>query len=212
MDSIRQRALIVANGWLNRPTEIPQHDFLIAADGGTHHCIKLGLHPDYVVGDLDSLDEQVLAALITGGTQIIQYPTRKDYTDLELALQQALHLGATEIIILAALGARWDQTVANLLLPAALPQVRIWLVDGAQELTFIHSGEELTVAGKPGDTVSLIPLGGDAHGITTTNLEYPLTDDNLRFGSTRGVSNVLLTDQGTIVLEKGLLLCTIIHL
>jgi len=212
MDSTRQRALIVANGWLNRPTEIPHYDFLIAADGGTHHCLKLGLHPDYVVGDLDSLDEQVLAALKSGGTQIIQYPTRKDYTDLELALQQALHLGATEIIILAALGARWDQTVANLLLPAALPQVRIWLVDGAQELTFIHSEEELTVAGKPGDTVSLIPLGGDARGITTTNLEYPLTGENLRFGSTRGVSNVLLTDQATIVLEKGLLLCTIIHL
>jgi thiamine pyrophosphokinase len=65
--------------------------------------------------------------------------------------------------------------------------------------------------GKPGDTVSLIPLGGDTEGITTQWLEYPLEDETLYFGSTRGISNVLLDENATVFIKKGLLLCIIIH-
>ena len=74
-----------------------------------------------------------------------------------------------------------------------------------------RSGSRLALHGQPGDTVSLIPLGGEAHGITTHGLEYPLQQETLRFGTTRGVSNVLLGDSATIQLQQGMLLCVVIH-
>ncbi len=82
--------------------------------------------------------------------------------------------GADEILILGALGTRWDQTLANVMLPAAFPDLNIRLVDGNQEFFYLRAGETITITGRPGDTLSLIPLGGEAQGITTDKLEYPL--------------------------------------
>ena len=211
------RAVIFANGTLNDPHQtlaaIQPGDTLIAADGGARHCRRLGLTPGMVIGDFDSLSEDELAQLEEAGTQVVRYPARKDFTDLELALQHAVWLGADEILVFGALGARWDQTLANLLLPAApgLEHVRIRLLDGPQEIALLREGEALTINGQAGDTVSLVPLGGHAQGITTTGLEYPLADGTLYFGATRGISNVMLGEQATVRLEDGLLLCTIIH-
>lgn len=213
-------ALIIANspfllselpGAGHSSLKIPPHDILIAADGGARHCLALGLYPSFVIGDLDSLEEHHLVQFREHGVQIIQYPSRKDYTDLELALEYALQLGAQKITILAALGARWDQTLSNLLLPVRLPGTSIRLLDGQQEITYLRGGEYIELDGLPGDTISLIPLAGDARGITTRNLEYPLTGETLFFGSTRGISNVLLNSPAHISLDEGLLLCTLIH-
>ncbi len=211
------RTVIFANGTLNDAHQIQAAllpgDLVIAADGGARHCRMLGLTPAVVIGDFDSLSSAELAQLERDSAQVVRYPSRKDFTDLELALQHAVSLGADEILVFAALGARWDQTLANLLLPAApgLEHVRIRLLDGPQEIILLRAGEAHPLSGKAGDTVSLIPLGGHAHGITTTGLEYPLTDGTLYFGATRGISNVMLGEQATVSLKDGLLLCTIIH-
>jgi thiamine pyrophosphokinase len=211
------RAVIFANGTLNDPHQtlaaIQPGDTLIAADGGARHCRDLDLTPDMVIGDFDSLSAEELAQLEEAGTQVVCYPARKDFTDLELALQHAAALGADEILVFAALGARWDQTLANLLLPAApgLEHVCIRLLDGPQEIVLLRAGEAHTLSGQAGDIVSLVPLGGHVYGITTTGLEYPLTDGTLYFGATRGISNVMLDEQATVQLKDGLLLCTLIH-
>jgi thiamine pyrophosphokinase len=205
------RAVIFANGNLNPPVSLSPGDFIIAADGGARHCLALGLVPAVVIGDLDSLTPADLERLTTLGAKILQFPIRKDFTDLELALQHARTSGADEILILGALGARWDQTLANIALPAAFPELKIRLADGNQELFYLRSGETITVSGRPGDTLSLVPLGGDAQGITTDRLEYPLHGENLPLGSTRGVSNVLLADKAQISLHEGCLLCVVIH-
>lgn len=211
------RAVIFANGTMNNPWQtlavLQPGDTLIAADGGARHCRTLGLTPAVVIGDFDSLSADELAQLEQDGAQVRRYPVRKDFTDLELALQHAVSLGADEILVLAALGARWDQTLANLLLPAApgLERVCIRLLDGPQEIALLRVGEVHTLCGQAGDIVSLVPLGGHATGITTTGLEYPLTDGTLFFGATRGISNVMLGEQATVRFESGLLLCTIIH-
>jgi len=205
------RAVIFANGWFNQLPTLRPDDLLIAADGGARLCLSLGLQPDIVIGDFDSLNEKELAALKAGGSEIIQFPTRKDFTDLELALRHARQLGVDEVLILAALGARWDQTMANLLLPAAFPFVAISLVDGKQEIHFLRGEAKLEIHGQPGDTVSLIPLSGNARNILTQNLEYPLTKESLLFGSTRGISNVLLKESASISLQSGQLLVVVIH-
>jgi thiamine pyrophosphokinase len=80
-----------------------------------------------------------------------------------------------------------------------------------QEIHYIPAGGALRLKGFPGDIVSLIPLAGDAKGITTSGLEYPLNRETLYVGSTRGVSNRLLDVEGSISLKEGILLCTIIH-
>jgi thiamine pyrophosphokinase len=210
--------VIFANGVLSDPqgarAAIRPGDLLIAADGGSAHFLALGLTPHVLIGDFDSLDESDLERLQSRGVEIIRHPAHKDFTDLELALQYAEGREAEEIRVYAALGARWDHTLANLLLPAAadLQKSRIVLIDGPHEIRLIRSGETLAVQAKRGDTLSLIPLGGDAHGVSTANLEYPLSGETLFFGGTRGVSNVFLSNIASVRLEQGLLLCVVIHL
>lgn len=217
------RAVIIANGILSDLNEVNEAirpgDLLIAADGGGRYCRELGLTPAVLIGDFDSLEEPEVAFFEDAGTEIIRHPTRKDFTDLELAIRHAQELGASEIIVLAALGSRWDQSLANLLLPAAadFQGLRISLMDGQQEILLLRGGmdesgpAQLEIRGQPGETVSLIPVGGDAHGITTHELEYPLANETLFFGTTRGVSNLMLSNKASISLESGLLLCSIIH-
>lgn len=212
------RSVIIANGELNNHPELEAGDLLIAADGGARHCLRLGLRPQIVIGDFDSLDPGDLAELEQAGAEIVRHPPRKDATDLELALLVARERGATQVIVLGALGDRWDQTVANLLLPLSnrLAGLPVRLLDGPQELLLLRATDpaqpaEIEVRGQPGDIVSLIPLGGDAQGVRTEGLEYPLHGETLLFGATRGVSNVLLSAAATISLLSGILLAVIIH-
>jgi thiamine pyrophosphokinase len=205
------RIIIFANGWLGKPIPLRPDDRIIAADGGAHHCLALGVYPSVVIGDLDSLTSAELDTLRAHGAEIIQYPIRKEYTDLELALQYVRDLPGEQVIIVAALGARWDQTLANVLLPSVQPDRRISLYDGPQEIHFLANDELLEIEGHPGDTVSLLALCDEAHGVTTQALEYPLNDETLYFGSTRGVSNVMLTERAGVYLKNGRLMCTVIH-
>lgn len=215
-------AIIFANGTLPYPDftlralqrEAAKGEIVvIAADGGGRHCLELGIEPHWVIGDLDSLTAGELAQLQANGARVLRYPARKSFTDLELALQHAASLKAEQILVFGALGARWDQTLANLLLPAApgLENIPIRLLDGPQEIVLLRPGGIRTLSGCPGDTVSLIPLAGPAHGITTRGLEYPLQGETLYFGATRGISNVLLESQASVSLAEGLLLCVLIH-
>ncbi len=211
------RAIIFANGILSDPAQahlvLRPGDLVIAANGGAKHLQKMGLLPDVLIGDFDSLSAAEVEALHLAGTQVIRLPARKDFTDLELAIQHALSAGASQVLILGALGNRWDQTLANLLLAASAEYagVQISLLDDLQELCLLRAGRLQPIAGQPGDTVSLIPLCGDAHGITTQDLEYPLRDETLYFGSTRGVSNVLLSETASVTVREGMVMCVVIH-
>jgi thiamine pyrophosphokinase len=212
---VTMRAIIFANG------EFPDSrgakellrpgDLVIAADGGTRHALAAGVTPDVVIGDLDSLTPETQACLEVANTQFVRFSPRKDETDLELALLHAAQAGATEIVILAALGGRLDQTIANVLLLALpeLAEIDARIVEGAQEAFLIQG--EATIEGQPGDTVSLIPLGGDAEGVTAEGLEWPLDEDTLRFGPARGVSNELIAKQARVCVKHGMLLCVVIH-
>jgi len=210
-----KRAIIFANGRMDIPPEIikslQSSDLIIAADGGTHHCESLGITPNVIIGDFDSLDSSKIIDYRQAGVEIIQYPIQKDETDLELVLEYTLKQGVTEIFIIGALGARWDMTLANILLTAhpKFSSSKIRLLDGSQELVLLRGREQIDIQGRPGYLLSLIPLAGDAHGITTHGLEYPLIDETLYFGSSRGVSNVFLQDHARIVVREGVILCVL---
>jgi thiamine pyrophosphokinase len=209
------RAIIFANGEFPDPQStrglLRPDALIIAADGGTQHALAADIVPHVVIGDLDSLSLDEQARVEAAGARIIRFSPRKDETDLELALLHAAGEGATEIVILAALGGRLDQTIANLLL-LALPELRgldVRIVEGTQTAFLVH--DEALIEGRPGDTVSLVPLGGDAMGVTTEGLEWPLHEDTLRFGPARGVSNVLAAERARVRVRRGLLLCVVTH-
>ena len=205
------RINLFLNGTMHQPESISKvirpDDINIAVDGGARHCWKLGIQPAIAIGDFDSLNEDEIVRLLQEGAEMITYPKEKDQTDLELALELAMQRGADEVVILAGMGHRWDMTTANLLV-LARPQYRdlhIRFVDNGQQIFCISEQTELK--GKIGDTVSLLPLGGDAQGVSTTGLKYPLEDETLYFSESRGVSNLITAEKVSVSLKSGTLLC-----
>jgi thiamine pyrophosphokinase len=211
------RAAIFANGSFLYPdldhSKLLDDDWILAADGGAQHCLALGITPDVLIGDFDSLDPQQRQTLEQAGAVVIPHPAQKDETDLELAMRYAIDAGAVEIVIFGGMGERWDQSLANLLLPTlpAMDTVRVFLTSGPQTATIVKAGETYTLRGHRGDTVSLIPLAGNAIGVTTEGLKYTLHDEILVFGSTRGISNVLQCEEAAVHLREGMLACIVIH-
>jgi thiamine pyrophosphokinase len=209
------RAIIVAGG---QPKEegdwqrwVRDGDLIVGADGGAARALAWGLTPRWVIGDMDSLPERDRATLQSRGCRFAEHPRAKDETDLELALTCAVERGADEIVILGALGGRLDHTLANVLLLAlpALDEVLVRIVDGDQEALLARNDRAVTIAGQPGDLVSLLPLGGDVHGVTTVGLAWTLQGDTLRFGFSRGVSNEMTAAVARVEIGEGYLL--VIH-
>jgi len=144
-------------------------DLVIAADGGARIALRLGLQPQVVIGDLDSLPSSLRSRLQRAGCQFLEHSARKDETDTELAIRYALQAGAEEIVLLGALGGRLDHTLANVLLLGMpeLAQVPAKIVSGGTEVWLLRGGRAQQLQGQPGDIVTLLPLGQDAVGITT---------------------------------------------
>ncbi len=209
------RTIIIANGHLSDPAGLKRRlrpgDRIICADGGAHHARFIGLTPDVVVGDMDSLDPALRVELEAAGVRFEMHPARKDETDLELALRLAIGEGASEIEVWAMLGGRLDQSLANLLL-LARPEwatARLRMVDGNQMAWPLHSGQEAAIEGSPGDLLSLVPLSPLVSGVTLDGVEWPLRAANLYFGSTLTISNRLTGPVAHLCLEEGLVL--VIH-
>lgn len=207
------RILIFTNGVLPDAQKarslVHPGDFIICADGGTRHALAMRLDPGLVIGDFDSLGSDESEKAERAGAQIVRYPHDKDETDLELALDHALELEPSSIVIIAALGDRLDQTLGNiaLLSNARLAALDARLDDGLEEAFFCRDKSELR--GTAGDIVSLIPWGGPITGVRTEGLKWPLKNETLVPEKTRGISNELLGNSAVISLSSGLLL--IVH-
>jgi thiamine pyrophosphokinase len=205
-----QRIIIFANGELpdlDKARElIRTNDYIICADGGTRHALALNIQPDLVIGDMDSADREQLKALEKTNVSIELFPHDKDETDLELAINRAIELKPRQIIIIAALGGRLDQTIANitLLTSTRLSSFDIRLDDGVEEIFLCR--DQVQVHGKGGDIVSLIPWGGAVTDVQTTDLKWPLQKETLYPDRTRGVSNELISDTASVSIGSGLLL------
>jgi thiamine pyrophosphokinase len=206
-----QRVVIIANGDLEEPgfyrKLLRKDDYIICADGGSRHAKTLGLVPDLLIGDLDSIDPEQMPVDGVLKPKLIKYPAAKDYSDLELAVDHAVAMKPAEIIIIGALGgSRVDHTLFNLML-LQLPlahHIPARIVDRNQELVMIN--DELVIEGQPGDYLSLFPLNTDAEGVTTEGLKYPLQNEMLKLSSSRGLSNELAESRAKISISRGMLL------
>lgn len=206
-------ALILADGSAPDPAALDRAwpgwdegiDLVIAADGGARHAPDLGRAIDLWVGDGDSLGAAGVEALRVAGVPVELAPVDKDESDTELAILAAAAAGASRVTILGALGGmRVDHGLANVWLLAhpALGDRSGRLVDDRSRIRLLAAGHH-DLGGRIGDLVSLLPFGGNAEGVTTRGLRYPLSDEPLRSGSSRGLSNVRETEDAGIDVRAG---------
>ena len=196
-------------GWLEPGARV------IAADGGARHAAPLGLAIDRWVGDGDSLGEAEIAALEAARVPIQRARPDKDESDTELAVLAARAMGATQLTVLGALGGpRVDHALANLGL-LSMPELealgaRLVAADARVRLLRGPAAgggtARLELVGRVGDLVSLLPIGADAEGVSTHGLAYPLDDEVLLAGRTRGLSNIRDETDAAVVLRRGQLL------
>ena len=203
------RAVIFANGDAPDPNSVrhwaAQADLIIAADGGTRHALSAGVLPQVVIGDLDSLADADREQLDRSGVPLIVYPTHKDYTDLELAVRYARrqqrdgdhHLQRAGRKV-GSIAGKFDAAGSAGTGARSSPHGR------SRPVRFKVIRDRAEIAGRVGDTLSLIALRGDAHGVTIEGCEYPLSEAALPLGATLGISNVFAQPAAKITVRQGL--------
>jgi thiamine pyrophosphokinase len=188
---------------------------LIAADGGAAKVLAADLLPDIVVGDFDSLRPAERVRLEGLGIDLREARADKDESDMELCILTAIEAGAARISILGALGgSRPEHTLANIWLLAdpRFAGVEIEILGNASRTFLVGTLDgpgHGRIDGVAGDFVSLFPVGGPASGVTTEGLRFPLRDEELPVGPSRGLSNELLAQHGSVTTGRGRLL--IVH-
>lgn len=206
-------ALIVAGG--DRPPDflyemvddlVGPIDLVVAADSGADHLVAAGRPCDLIIGDLDSIAADTLSRMRREGVAVEVHPPEKDKTDLELALDAVDDRLLAGVTVVGLTGGRLDHELANLqvLCRPAYASLTITALAGSALVTVIRGQRSLQ--GRAGELVSLLPLVGDAIGVTTSGLNYPLVKEVVRAGSTRSISNRFTGERAVVEVADGVLL------
>ncbi len=202
-----ETAYIVLNGNLSKGItnfKPKKTDLIICADGGAVFAKKQNIIPHVIIGDCDSISLPVKSFFEKKHVEFVKYPSEKDYTDSELAVEYAIKKGAKELVIYGLFGDRIDHMISNIYhLSNVSLRTSCVFVEGMTEMQFIDSS--IILNGKKGDELSLIPLKDTVKGVTTNGLYYPLKNEDLPFGTTRGISNVFEGIRAKVTVKKGIL-------
>ena len=202
--------IIFANGELTKDAEMEGRLLsgwpVIAVDGGAHHCHALGVSPYAIVGDFDSVSPEVLAYYSFAEKH--QFPTEKDETDLELALQFVMKKFQPErIYVYGALGIRTDHLLANLCLLTRFPGL-VYMESERESIWALEKEKDNVIATRPNQLLSLFPIGCEALGVTTNGLHWELSNATLDCGFF-SVSNRALGDAVRVSFRGGTLVCVV---
>ncbi|GAA0861097.1 thiamine diphosphokinase [Paraclostridium tenue] len=207
------KACILLNGEVNNIDYIKDvienndYRYIICADGGAKHLYKLNIVPNYIIGDLDSLEESIINYYKNKYVNFKKFPQRKDETDAQLCIHLAKDLKISEIHLIGALGGRIDHTIANINLMYYIKELGINpIIKSKYEDLYMIENEGINVKGKKGDIISIIPAKGDVSGVTLENLEYPLENAIIKYGNPIGISNVMKSNQCSIKVKNGCLI------
>lgn len=183
--------------------------FIVCIDGGTNYAYDAGVTPDLIIGDMDSINQEILRDYKRLGVSFKEYPRDKDKTDFHLALEELEKLGIVEIAIYGIVGTRLDHTLS------ALGVIRKFIREDKLRFVKISLGQKsdgyvfrrrLELYGKPGEVISLIPLTDEVKGVTTYNLKYPLNNANIYLEDSLTVSNEVERSPFYIEVEEGVIL------
>lgn len=203
--------LILANGQLHVSPSLGQvvekSTLIIAADGGSTHCRALQCTPHYLIGDLDSIPADLLKDFKDRGVDVLQFPVRKDATDLELTMDFAIEKGADTISLAGLLGGRWDMSFSNVFLLAQQKYTGAKITIYGEEciMHILHPGKHVYKTDVK-QRVSILPLKGDAINVSLCGFEYPLKRQTIPFGSSIGISNVTCQPRVEVEHTSGVLL------
>ncbi len=181
-------------------------DKVIVADKGLEILNKINTKPNYIIGDFDSVNENILNEYTKKNIEIVKLNPEKDYTDTHMALKLAIELKSNQIYILGALGKRMDHAIANIhILKEALDNnISCKIIDKNNEIELITSGITKVKDFKY-NYISLIPLTTNVTGITLKGFKYLLDNATLEIGHSIGVSNEVILDEAEIIIKTGIL-------
>ena len=204
-----QVVVVIGGGPLTHDSvdDVQPEAIVIAADSGLDHAVAAGLSPELLIGDLDSISAHGRMWAYAHEVEIDEYPVDKDATDTELALRRAAATEATSLLVLGAVGHRFDHalgTITALGHPslARFDTIRFRLDDVAVHV--LHSAHSITLDLPRQTLFSLLALHGPCRGVDVSGAEWPLTGASLDPSTTRGVSNVS-TDLVRIAVADGVL-------
>ncbi|MBA2533920.1 MAG: thiamine diphosphokinase [Rubrobacter sp.] len=182
-------------------------DLVVAADGGARHALAAGIVPDQVVGDMDSLGEDLALEVERRGASLERHPERKDKMDGHLAVLAAGERGVTAADFLCAAGGKPGAVFAvpHILLVAERIGLRSTVVTDWGRM-FVIEGRSRVVEGSARDSVSIFPFSGQATGVTLKGMVYPLENADLEPGDTLGFHNELIGREAKVSVESGTLL------
>lgn len=199
-------ALVFAAGdplprWVS--DDLPTADLVVAANGGFDVALGCGRRVDVLVGDLDSISDRLVPRHVV----LERHPTDKDATDMELALSLVAREKPSRLVVAGGGGGRLDHELALAGLICSPRWEEIEEIDWVSGRGRAHVvRRRRAIHGDVGDLVSLIPMHGDARGVTTSGLKWPLAGETLAAGSSRGVSNILESPVADVRVDRGTLL------
>lgn len=171
---------------------------IACADGGLRHARRLGLHPDFMLSDCDSMGE-------IEGEEVVRLQPEKDDTDTQGCLREVFRRGCTEATLVCATGGRIDHMLANLSLleEACAMGGRLTIVD-RQNTIVLHEGGSQTFSMPPEYTYfSIVPLDATLRGVSITGAKYPLQDAVVTRAGMITISNEATEDVFTITIGEG---------
>ena len=203
-----RRTLIFIGGDPPHPNvrqHLPTDAYVIAADSGYAHAIAMGLVPNELVGDMDSITPVDLSDARDSNVQITQYPANKDLTDTEIAIASALKHDSSHITVVSGGGDRFDHVLGMVHSLASIARtIYTTLLIGTSRVSYVSYSKEFLLDTQEGTIVSLLPIGGDAT-VATTGLQWELDNETLHSFASRGVSNIATSTSVTISVTDGLL-------
>lgn len=203
-------AVIVSNGSIKDYTFykriFAKADFVVGVDGGATHLRKLGVKPNLLLGDFDSIDPKDLEFFRRQEVEILEFPPQKDMTDTELAMETLINKGYKTIYFIGGLGSRFDHSISNVFTLKKLLEKNIEgiIVNETNQIRMIQ--DKISLTKEEGWKVTLLALSEEVEGVTTQGLRYPLHNATLRIGSSLGVSNEFAADRAEVIVKKGVLL------
>lgn len=214
-----KRCLIITGGKLDLSfagsfLKKEKFDKIIAVDAGLEAVMALGLKPDMIVGDFDTVKPEVLE--FYRQQEYIVWDTHqpeKDETDTELALLKAQATGCTHVVVLGATGGRMDHMLGNihLLFPCLQKGIEACILD-SQNRVYLIDGERTFRRNETwGKYISFLPLTEQVNGITLTGFKYPLCEKDIEIGTSLCISNELTEEEGSITFDDGVLIVVESH-
>ena len=176
-------------------------DIIICADGGLNLAVSVGMTPNIVIGDMDSVDDEVLSSV---NSEIIRYPKEKDYTDGFLALKKAMDIGCDEIIISNAISSAMDHSLANIQMLLSAKDRKAMISEPDVDIYALDSSE-LILKGNAGEMVSILPLSEKAEEICIEGMKYGIKDGEFSIDGRNGISNEMTGKEARISVKKGFL-------